>query len=95
MSTFFITNNKKFNTKYSTMANSVETSRPFSTQFNKEEIKNNYDNNNTLRRQKILYLKLKGRELRNKIIETFDQANNASLELSQNINFAKKYDKSS
>ena len=95
MSTFFITNNKKFNTKYSTMANSVETSRPFSTQFNKEEIKNNYDYNNTLRSKKILYLKLKGRELRNKIIETFDQANNASLELSQNINFSKKYDKSS
>ena len=95
MSTFFITNNKKFNTKYSTMANSVETSRPFSTQFNKEEIKNNYDYNNTLRRHKILYLKLKGRELRNKIIETYDQANNASLELSQNINFGKKYDKSS
>ena len=77
-SSFFITNNRK-----------AKTSREFNT------IKNSPENikKSLTRREKLLYFKLKGIELRNKIYETFDRVNNASLELNQDINNSKFYDK--
>ena len=77
-SSFFITNNKK-----------AKTSRVFNLiRDNPENIKKNLT-----KREKMLYFKLKGIELRNKIYETFDRVNNASLELNQDINNSKNYDK--
>ena len=86
-STFFITNNKKGSTKVTTKTNSAETSRPFSTK--------NIPNENIIKnsREKILQLKMKGIELKNRIHDTFDKVNNASLELNQDIVNSKKYDK--
>ena len=90
-SNFFITNNKKVSTKYSTKTNSAETSRPFSPNYTPIGIKKR--NNNNFTREKLLYLKLRGIQIKNKIHDTFDKANNASLELNQDIYNSKNYDK--
>ena len=86
-STFFLTNNKKVSTKVSTKTNSVETSRLFSTKYilNEARIRNS--------REKLKYLKLRGLELKNRVHDTFDKANNASMELNQDIVNSKNYDK--
>ena len=89
-STFFITNNRKVSTKYTTKANSAETSRPFSPNYTPNGIKKR---NNILTREKLLYLKLRGIELKNRIHDTFDKANNASIELNQDIYNSRNYDK--
>ena len=89
ISTFFITNNKKISTKYSTNTNSMETSRPFSTKYSPEI--NQRDNSSY--KEKFMYFKLKGMEVRNKVHETFDRINNASLELNNDISNSKQYDK--
>ena len=88
LSSFFITNNKKISTKYTTKINSAETSRIFSLRNSPENRKQSLT-----KREKILYFKLKGLELRNKIYETFYRANNASLELNQEISNCRNYDK--
>ena len=90
LSSFFITNNKKISTKYITKINSAETSRIFSLRNSPE---NRKDKQSLTKREKILYFKLKGLELRNKIYETFYRANNASLELNQEISNCRNYDK--
>lgn len=90
LSSFFITNNKKISTKYTTKTNSAETSRIFSLRNSPE---NRKDKQSLTKREKILYFKLKGLELRNKIYETFYRANNASLELNQEISNCRNYDK--
>ena len=90
-SNFFITNNKKVSTKYSTKTNSAETSRPFSPNYTPNGTKKR--NNNNFTREKLLYLKLRGIQIKNKIHDTFDKANNASLELNQDIYNSKNYDK--
>ena len=89
-STFFITNNRKVSTKYTTKTNSAETSRPFSPNYTPDGIKKR---NNNLTREKLLYLKLRGIEIKNRIHDTFDKANNASLELNQDICNSRNYDK--
>ena len=89
-STFFITNNRKVSTKYTTKANSAETSRPFSPNYTPNGIKKR---NNILTREKLLYLKLRGIELKNRIHDTLDKANNASIELNQDIYNSRNYDK--
>ena len=66
----------------------AKTSRDFNVMKNSPENKKNLT-----KREKMLYFKLKGMELRNKIYETFDRVNNASLELNQDINNSKNYDK--
>ena len=90
LSSFFITNNKKISTKYTTKTNSAETSRIFSL---RNSLENRKDKQSLTKREKILYFKLKGLELRNKIYETFYRANNASLELNQEISNCRNYDK--
>ena len=77
---FFLTHNKK-----------AQTSRFFNIKNSQENIKNK--NKNLSKREKIMYFKLKGIELKNKIYETFDRVNNASLELNQDICNSKNYDK--
>ena len=89
-STFFITNNRKVSTKYTTKTNSAETSRPFSPNYTPNGIKKR---NNNLTKENLLYLKLRGIELKNKIHDTFDKANNASIELNQEIYNSRNYDK--
>jgi hypothetical protein len=77
-------------TKYTTKANSAETSRPFSPNYTPNGIKKR---NNILTREKLLYLKLRGIELKNRIHDTFDKANNVSIELNQDIYNSRNYDK--
>ena len=79
-SSFFMTNNKK-----------AQTSRFFHIKNSQENIKNK--NKNLSKRERILYFKLKGIELKNKIYETFDRVNNASFELNQDICNSKNYDR--
>ena len=88
ISSIFITNNKKISTKYSTNTNSIETIRPFSTKYSPD-----FNQRNSSYKEKFLYFKLKGMEVRNKIHETFYRVNNASLELNNNIRNSKNYDK--
>ena len=87
--TLFLTKNKKIrNTKYSTKNNTLETSRLFSTNYSPGVNKRNISN-----KEKFMYFKLKGIELRNKIHDTFYKATNASLELNNDICNSKNYDK--
>ena len=90
-STFFIANNKKISTKYSTKTNSAETSWPFSPNHSPNRVKKR--NQNNFIGEKLLYFKLRGIQLKNKIHDTFDKANSASLELNQDIHNSKNYDK--
>lgn len=88
-SSFFLTNNKKISTKYSTKTNTIasnNSSKVFSRRLGME-----INNRNNLNKSQYFYLKLK--EIKNKIHETFDKANNASMELNQNIINANNYDK--
>jgi len=82
-------NDKTNSSFYLTNIRKAKTSRDFNI------IKNSPENikKNLTKREKILYFKLKGMELRNKIYETYDRVNNASLELNQDINNSKNYDK--
>ena len=88
--TFFITNNKKASTKVSTKNNSVETSRIFSPRNIKYESNHK---KNKLSSEKLIYLQIKGIKLKNKIMDTLDKANNASMEFAQEIDNSKNYDK--
>ena len=85
----FITSNKKVSTKVSSKNNSFETSRNYSPRI-KNKINNKYKK---LPREKLIYLQLKGIRLKNKINDTLDEINNASIEFNQEINDSKNYDK--
>ena len=84
---FLITDNKKINTKVSTKNNNIKTSKILS--------ERNITNciNNKLTSKKLNHLQIKGIKLQNKIFDTLDKVNNASIEFTEEINNSKNYDK--
>ena len=84
---FLITDKKKINTKVSTKNNNIKTSKILS----ERNIKNCI--NNKLTSKKLNHLQIKGIKLQNKIFDTLDKVNNASIEFTEEINNSKNYDK--